>query len=50
VHERLGATLHANLPLRAVCRPESASPATGSAGAHRLEQQHLIERAFSEEA
>ncbi|HVM50329.1 MAG TPA: 2-oxoglutarate dehydrogenase E1 component [Candidatus Acidoferrum sp.] len=36
------------LPLRPVCRPESASPATGSAGAHKLEQEQLIERAFGE--
>jgi 2-oxoglutarate dehydrogenase E1 component len=48
VHERLGATLRGRLPLRPVCRPESASPATGSAGAHKLEQQQLIERAFGE--
>jgi hypothetical protein len=33
-------------PLRLVSRPESASPATGSAGAHKLEQADLIQRAF----
>jgi 2-oxoglutarate dehydrogenase E1 component len=29
-----------------VSRPESASPATGSAASHRLEQQTLLDRAF----
>ncbi|PYI89419.1 MAG: hypothetical protein DME26_01330, partial [Verrucomicrobia bacterium] len=32
--------------LQQVSRPESASPATGSAGAHKLEQEQLIRRAF----
>jgi 2-oxoglutarate dehydrogenase E1 component len=32
--------------LRLVSRPESASPATGSAAAHKLEQADLIQRAF----
>jgi len=31
---------------RGVTRPESASPATGSGAAHRLEQAKLIDRAF----
>lgn len=31
-----------------ICRPESASPATGSAAAHRLEQDKLLKRAFGE--
>ena len=48
LHERLGATLRGHLPLRPVCRPESASPATGSAGAHKLEQEQLMQRAFGE--
>jgi len=30
-----------------VCRPAAASPATGSPGAHKLEQQELLERAFA---
>lgn len=34
--------------LTGTTREESASPATGSASSHRLEQQELIERAFSE--
>ncbi len=33
--------------LRAVARPESASPATGSSAAHRIEQLRLMEQAFS---
>ncbi len=31
-----------------VSRPESASPATGSAGAHRYEQQLLMDQAFGD--
>ena len=46
---RLGATLCGRLPLQSACRPESASPATGSAGAHKLEQEQLIQRAFGED-
>jgi 2-oxoglutarate dehydrogenase E1 component len=34
-------------PLRGVTRASSASPATGSMAAHKLEQQELIERAFA---
>jgi 2-oxoglutarate dehydrogenase E1 component len=33
-------------PLSLVSRPESASPATGSTGAHALEQAMLLEQAF----
>ena len=32
--------------LRVAARPESASPATGSAKAHLLEQRHLLDEAF----
>ncbi len=46
--QRLGSTLRGGLPLRPICRPESASPATGSASAHNLEQEQLIQRAFGE--
>ena len=35
-------------PLDVVARKESASPATGSKAAHKLEQRQLIERAFQE--
>ena len=34
-------------PLSVVCRPESASPATGSKAAHDLEQKLLLEAAFA---
>jgi len=45
---RFGTTLCGHLPLECACRPESASPATGSGGAHTLEQEQLIQRAFGE--
>jgi len=44
---RLPDLLDKRLPLSCVSRPESASPATGSMSAHKLEQGHLIERAFA---
>jgi 2-oxoglutarate dehydrogenase E1 component len=34
-------------PVGCVARPESASPATGSAAAHKYEQQLLVEQAFA---
>jgi 2-oxoglutarate dehydrogenase E1 component len=37
------------LPFSGICRPASASPATGSHAAHQLEQEELLERAFREE-
>ena len=48
-HVRLtfGETLFGRLPLSVVSRDASASPATGSAGSHRLEQQELVARAFA---
>ena len=46
LRERFGDKLLDRYPLRLVGRPESASPATGSAGAHKLEQEQLIRRAF----
>ncbi len=33
--------------LRVVCRPASASPATGSHKKHEIEQADLLERAFA---
>ena len=36
-------------PLTGICRPESSSPATGSAKAHKLEQEQLLASAFSED-
>lgn len=35
------------LPFSGVCRPASASPATGSHAAHQIEQEQLLERAFA---
>lgn len=37
------------LPFTGICRPASASPATGSHAAHLIEQAEILERAFSEE-
>ena len=44
---RFGERLLGRHPLSGACRDESASPATGSAHSHRLEQQELIDRAFA---
>ena len=38
--------LEGRLPLSCVSRPESASPATGSMGAHKIEQARVIDGAF----
>jgi 2-oxoglutarate dehydrogenase E1 component len=35
------------LPFTGICRPASASPATGSHAAHHLEQEQILERAFA---
>jgi 2-oxoglutarate dehydrogenase E1 component len=35
-------------PVELVARPESGSPATGSAQVHKIEQRQIIERAFNE--
>lgn len=48
LHEKFGKHLFGRLPFAPISRHESASPATGSSGAHKLEQQQLIERAFSD--
>ncbi len=42
---RFGETL-AGRPLRCVSRPASASPATGSPGSHKLEQERLLQQAY----
>ena len=48
INARLPAMLDGRFgPLRCVSRVESASPATGSEKAHKLEQQQLIEDAFA---
>jgi len=46
VHARLHACLPERLKLRHVSRPESASPAIGSAALHQLEQADLLRRAI----
>jgi 2-oxoglutarate dehydrogenase complex dehydrogenase (E1) component-like enzyme len=33
--------------IKCICREESASPATGSAAAHKIEQQRLVDEAFA---
>lgn len=43
---RLGERVFGRWPLSVVARDESASPATGSASSHRMEQQELIHKAF----
>jgi 2-oxoglutarate dehydrogenase E1 component len=48
LHERFGKHLLARFPFALISRFESASPATGSAHAHKLEQAHLIARAFGD--
>jgi 2-oxoglutarate decarboxylase len=46
VHARLHACLPERMRLRHVSRPESASPAIGSAALHQLEQADLLRRAI----
>ena len=43
----LGEAITERWPLTCESRPESASPATGSAAAHKLEQAALLERALA---
>ena len=45
---RFGEQLFSRHPFAGITRPASASPATGSAGSHRLEQESLIARAFGD--
>ncbi|MDB4972760.1 MAG: 2-oxoglutarate dehydrogenase component [Myxococcaceae bacterium] len=46
MNARLPGILQGRFPLRGVTRAESASPATGSHAAHKLEQERLIEEAL----
>ncbi len=50
LHDRFGKKLLGRFPFALVSRSESASPATGSARAHKLEQAQIIARAFSDRA
>jgi len=43
---RLGRTLFGKWRLHGISRPEAASPATGSAAAHKQEQTRLLDEAF----
>jgi 2-oxoglutarate dehydrogenase E1 component len=46
----LGEQLFELFPFKGITRTESASPATGSPGSHKMEQRQLINRAFGESA
>ena len=43
---KLGETVFGKFPFGGIYRPEAASPATGSASSHRLEQARLLSRAL----
>ncbi len=47
---RFGDRLLDRLPFGGVYRPESASPATGSSAAHKIEQEMLVTKAFADAA
>ncbi len=46
IHYHFGPQVLGKYPLSVVCRPASASPATGSAHSHKLEEQKLMDEAF----
>jgi 2-oxoglutarate dehydrogenase E1 component len=48
LHEKFGRKLFNRFPLAPVSRIESASPATGSAHAHKLQQARLVASAFGD--
>jgi 2-oxoglutarate dehydrogenase E1 component len=48
LHEKFGKHLFGRRSFAVVSRDESASPATGSSDAHKLEQARLIRRAFGD--
>jgi hypothetical protein len=48
LHERFGKRLLGRFPFALVSRFESASPATGSAHTHKLQQAQLLARAFGD--
>jgi 2-oxoglutarate dehydrogenase E1 component len=50
MNARLPSILGDRFALRCVSRVESASPATGSEKAHKLEQEQLIKEAFAPSA
>jgi len=48
VRGRLPEAFHQRHPIKVVSRAESASPATGSQGAHKIEQARIVEEALGE--
>jgi 2-oxoglutarate dehydrogenase E1 component len=48
IRHHMGDSLFGRLPFAGISRPASASPATGSASSHKLEQQKIIDDAFGE--
>ena len=48
INAHIPALIEHRLPLRYVTRPSSASPATGSKEAHKIEQKRLVDQAFGE--
>jgi 2-oxoglutarate dehydrogenase E1 component len=46
MRRRFGERMLGKFPFSGIFRPASASPATGSARSHKLEQEEIIERAF----
>ncbi|MFH2008962.1 MAG: 2-oxoglutarate dehydrogenase E1 component [bacterium] len=46
IHLKYGGVLRERFRFDEIARPESASPATGSAASHRLEQQRLLDAAY----
>jgi 2-oxoglutarate dehydrogenase E1 component len=48
LHSHFGDRIFGRLPFSVISRPAAASPATGSASSHRLEQQQLISNALQQ--
>jgi 2-oxoglutarate dehydrogenase E1 component len=48
LHDKFGKKLFDRFPFALVSRPESASPATGSSHAHKMEQAGMVARAFGD--
>lgn len=48
IRARYGSMLLEKFPFSGITRPVSASPATGSASSHRIEQEELVKKAFSD--
>lgn len=46
LYAQFGQNFFEHFPLSGICRPASASPATGSLNSHKLEQAEIIEQAF----